>query len=86
MDMEESFSWIPYSDQDNHKLNQAFEAKQPSCYVCNDRFRIEFDKEGALAGNQYACNIPDPVNRMVVCAEPENDGKIHGMEVGKESK
>ena len=82
MDMEE-YKWIPFDENDQQILSQSYAAKQKLCHVGKSKYRVEFDDEGAAAGNLFENNIADPMNQMVVRAEPE-DGEIHGMEVADE--
>lgn len=84
MDMEE-FQWTPYRNIDQEILNQAFANKEKRVDVCSGKYRIEFDQEGSAAGNQFQNNIADPINHMVVRAQPE-DGEIHGMTVASKPK
>ena len=85
MDMEE-FQWVPYTDKDQQLIHEAFIQKKPRCNVVDGKYRIEFDQDGgAAAGNQFQNNVADPINHMVVCAEPEG-GEIHGMTVADKPK
>eukprot|EP01084_Bolivina_argentea_P176481 305395_1 len=84
MDMEE-YEWIPFSKDDQQILHQSYAAKHKVCHITKGKYRIEFDDEGAAAGNQFENNIADPPNKMVVRAEPE-DGEIHGMPVAEKPR
>jgi len=84
MDMD-IFQWIPYRDQDQKLLDDAFEVKKGRVDVVSGRYRVEFDAEGSASGQQFENGVKDPINHMVVNGEPE-DGMIHGMGVQMDPK
>merc|ERR1712241_1640618 len=67
----EQFSWIPYRDVDNQKLDMAWKSNKKSCFIVSGQYRVDFSRGGENpTGHQYNVKISNPGARDVICHSP----------------
>lgn len=85
-DDENSINWIPYKDQHQFQIQQAWEQNKKHVIVM-ERFKIEFDRRGDnAAGRQHNFKIHDSWRRDVIRGVPDGQNLINGIPCAKHPK
>jgi len=84
-DMDGAIKWTPYRQADQEKLMHAYKGGAQAAMVCNDRYRVEFNRQNAAqpGGNQYVNASSNTGGRTVVCSKPQKE-EIHGVPLTQE--
>eukprot|EP00485_Elphidium_margaritaceum_P012598 CAMPEP_0202692698 /NCGR_PEP_ID=MMETSP1385-20130828/7016_1 /ASSEMBLY_ACC=CAM_ASM_000861 /TAXON_ID=933848 /ORGANISM="Elphidium margaritaceum" /LENGTH=320 /DNA_ID=CAMNT_0049348277 /DNA_START=31 /DNA_END=993 /DNA_ORIENTATION=+ len=73
--------WIPYQQEDQRVIIQAWNERTETCVIVMNKYRIDFSRECTEipCGQQYNCQLTCPSQREVVFGQPDSKGWLNGI-------